>query len=91
MGIVLWIVFGALVGFIADYLDRSVSLSWIERIVVGVVGAVIGGTLASILTTGTLNLTAAAGFDLISIALAVIGSLIALFAWKRIGHRTSVA
>jgi uncharacterized membrane protein YeaQ/YmgE (transglycosylase-associated protein family) len=83
MGILLWIIFGALVGFIADYIDKSINLSWLERTVVGIVGAVIGGTLASFLTTGSLSVTAAAGFDIVSIVLAVIGALIAIFAWKR--------
>jgi uncharacterized membrane protein YeaQ/YmgE (transglycosylase-associated protein family) len=46
--IILWVIFGAIVGFIADYLDKSVTLSWVERIVVGVVGAVIGGTIANL-------------------------------------------
>ena len=90
MGILMWIIFGAIVGFIADYIDKSVALSWPERIVVGVVGAVVGGTLATLLTTGTLDFTAANGFDLISIVLAVVGALIALFVWKRVGHRTAV-
>lgn len=84
MSILLWIVFGALVGFVADYIDSSVHLSWLERVVAGVVGAVVGGTLASLLTTGSLDITAAAGFDLISIVVAVVGSLIAIFAWKRV-------
>ena len=84
MGIILWIIFGAIVGFIADYIDSSVSLSWVERIVVGVVGAVVGGTLASFLTGGGLNFTAAGGFDIVSIVVSVIGALIALFVWKRV-------
>ena len=87
MGILLWIIFGAIVGFIADYIDSSVTLSWVERTIVGIVGAVVGGSIASLLTTGSLSLTAAGGFDLISIVLAVIGSLITLFIWKRAFHR----
>lgn len=83
ISIILWIIFGAVVGFIADYLDRSVVLSWVERTVVGIVGAVVGGTLAQLLTTGTISLTAAGGFDLVSIIISVIGALIALFVWKR--------
>lgn len=87
MGIILWIIFGALVGFIADYIDKSVSLTWVERTIVGIVGAVVGGTLASLLTTGSLNITAVGGFDLMSIILAVIGALVALFVWKRVVRR----
>lgn len=84
MSILLWIIFGALVGFIADYIDSSVHLSWIERTAVGIVGAVIGGTVATLITTGNLNITAAAGFDVMSIILAVVGALVAIFAWKRL-------
>ncbi len=90
MGILMWIVFGAIVGFIADYIDSSVHLSWVERVVVGVVGAVVGGTLASLFTTGSLNITAAAGFDLVSIILAVVGALVALFVWKRVVRQKTV-
>jgi uncharacterized membrane protein YeaQ/YmgE (transglycosylase-associated protein family) len=83
MNIILWIIFGAIVGFLADYIDKSVTLTWIERTVVGIVGAVIGGTLANLLTTGSLDITAAAGFNIVSIIISVIGALIALFIWKR--------
>lgn len=83
MNILLWIVFGALVGFIADYIDKSIHLSWLERIIVGIVGAVVGGTLATLVTTGNLDVTAAVGFDIMSIILALVGALIAIFVWKR--------
>lgn len=86
MNILLWIIFGALVGFIADYIDSSVHLSWLERIVVGIVGAMVGGTLATLITTGNLDFTAASGFNILSIIIAVVGALIAIFAWKKVGH-----
>lgn len=84
MTILFWIIFGALAGFLADLIDKSVTLSWIERILVGIVGAVVGGTLYRLLTTGSLDFTAAAGFDLVSIIVAVVGGLIALFVYKRV-------
>ncbi len=84
ISIIVWIVFGAVVGFIADALDSSVALSWPERIVVGVVGAVVGGTLAHLLTTGSLDLASAASFDLVSIIISVVGALISIFVWKRV-------
>jgi uncharacterized membrane protein YeaQ/YmgE (transglycosylase-associated protein family) len=84
MTLLFWILFGAIAGFLADMIDRSVSLTWIERILVGVVGAVVGGTLYHLLTTGDLDITAAAGFDFISIVVAVVGGLIALFVYKRV-------
>lgn len=91
LSILLWIVFGALIGFIADYIDKSVTLGWLERIVVGIVGAFVGGTLASLFTGGGFDLTASAGFDVVSIVLAVLGALVALFVWKRIRGKRVVA
>lgn len=86
MNILLWIIFGAIVGFIADYFDKSVSLSWLERTFVGVIGSVVGGTVAHLVTTGQLDITAANGFDIVSIIIAVLGALLSLFIWKRIRH-----
>ncbi len=90
MSIILWVIFGAIVGFIADMLDSSVALSWPERIVVGVVGAVVGGTIAHLLTTGSLDLASAASFDIVSLIVSVIGALISIFVWKRV-RRSTVA
>lgn len=83
VSLILWAIFGAVVGFIADYIDRSIALNWTERVIVGVVGAVLGGSVAQLLTTGTVGVSAAAGFDFVSIIVAVLGALGALFVWKR--------
>jgi uncharacterized membrane protein YeaQ/YmgE (transglycosylase-associated protein family) len=88
--ILMWIVFGAIVGFIADYLDRSVQLSWLERIAVGVVGAIVGGSVAQLLTTGEIGITGAASFDIVSMIVAILGALGALFVWKRVRGTRSV-
>jgi uncharacterized membrane protein YeaQ/YmgE (transglycosylase-associated protein family) len=65
-------------------------LTWGERIIVGIVGSVVGGIVASMLATGNPSLTPAAGFDLLSIIFAVGGALIALFAWKRMVRRPRI-
>ena len=82
--ILLWIVFGALAGFIIDYIDKSVALSWPERIGVGVVGAFVGGLIANLLTTGTFTLTASNDFNIVSVVVAVLGGLVALYIYKRV-------
>ena len=83
MNIIWWVVFGAIAGFLADMLDRSVVLSWPERIIVGIVGAFVGGFIANLISTGSLALTASNDFNLMSIILAVVGGLVALFIYKR--------
>lgn len=83
MNIILWVLFGALAGFLADLIDKSVALSWPERIGVGIVGAFVGGLLTNLITTGTFSLTGSNDFDIISILVAVVGALLALFVYKR--------
>lgn len=91
MGLLLWIIFGAVIGFIADMFDRSVTLSWLERTIVGVVGSVVGGSIYRLITTGDLGLTASNNFDLMSIVVAIAGALISLFVWKRFVRGGAVA
>ena len=90
MSIILWIIFGAIVGFIADAIDKSVSLTWVERIVVGIVGAVVGGTVAHIVTTGSFDLASAASFDIVSIVISILGALASVFVWKRVRGTKSI-
>ncbi len=84
MNIILWIVFGAIAGFIADAIDKSVSLSWPERIGVGIVGAFVGGLLTTLITTGNLALTGSNDFSIVSMLVAIVGALAALFVYKRV-------
>ena len=70
MGIILWIIFGALVGWIASMLmESSGGLVW--DIVVGIVGAVIGGWIMSVLGGSPIN-----GFNLYSFLIALLGACI---------------
>jgi uncharacterized membrane protein YeaQ/YmgE (transglycosylase-associated protein family) len=47
--LVLWIVVGGIAGVLADWLVRSVRLGLVESIVVGILGAFIGGWLFGVL------------------------------------------
>lgn len=70
MGIILWIVFGGLVGWVASLVMKSdQSLIW--DIIVGILGAVIGGFLMSLLGESDVN-----GFNLYSFVVALIGACI---------------
>lgn len=87
MNIILWVVFGALAGFLVDVIDRSIHLSWPERIGVGIVGAFMGGLIANLVTTGTFALSGSNDFNIINIILAIVGGLVALFIYKRTVRR----
>ena len=70
MGIILWIIFGAIAGWIASAIMKS-NDGIIMDIILGIVGAVIGGWIMSALGTGGVS-----GFNLYSLVVAVFGAVI---------------
>lgn len=70
MGILLWIIFGAIVGWVASLL-MGTNEGLLLNIILGIVGAVIGGWLMSFL--GQTGIT---GFNLYSMMVAVLGAVI---------------
>ena len=73
MGILLWIVLGALAGWIADIIMKS-SHGMIEDIVLGIVGAFVGGFVMNFF--GQPGVT---GFNIYSLIVAVIGAIVLIF------------
>jgi uncharacterized membrane protein YeaQ/YmgE (transglycosylase-associated protein family) len=79
MGILAWIVLGLIAGAIAKAIyPGSQDSSILGTMLLGIVGAFIGGSLYTLLTTGSLALTAV-GFTFGGVALAVVGAIIALW------------
>ncbi|HSX18979.1 MAG TPA: GlsB/YeaQ/YmgE family stress response membrane protein [Candidatus Saccharimonadales bacterium] len=75
MSIVSWILLGLVVGLIANALDpKPASGGIIGAILLGIVGAIVGGFLGQVVLG-----TGITGFNLGSIVIALIGSLIVLF------------
>ncbi|MCL5960558.1 MAG: GlsB/YeaQ/YmgE family stress response membrane protein [Chloroflexi bacterium] len=76
MSILTWIILGLIVGFVASRLMGAGGYGIIGDIVVGILGAVLGGWLASPLLG--IDVT---GINLTSIAIGIVGAviLIALF------------
>jgi uncharacterized membrane protein YeaQ/YmgE (transglycosylase-associated protein family) len=74
MGILSWIVLGAIAGWLAGMLVRGdEGLGVIGHIVLGIVGALVGGFLASVL----FNVNPIDGaFDISSIVVATIGAVL---------------
>lgn len=75
MGLLSWIILGLIAGVIARALVGR-GLGLIETIVAGIVGAVLGGFLASALGTGN------TGLDVGSIAFATAGAIVVIIVWR---------
>ncbi|MGH3074321.1 MAG: GlsB/YeaQ/YmgE family stress response membrane protein [Gaiellales bacterium] len=82
MGILAWIVLGAIAGFIANLLVGGRE-GIIGTIILGIVGAVVGGWIASaVFHKGDVS-----GLNLESIVIAVLGSILVLFAVRALRGR----
>jgi len=75
MNILLWIVFGALTGWLASILMKSdANQGTVTDIIMGVIGAFVGGMIMNMV--GEPGVT---GFNLYSIIVAVIGACVVIF------------
>ena len=74
MGLVAWIIFGAIAGWVASKLTgRDDQQGCLMNIVVGVIGAFIGGAIVGLFTGGF-----SIGFNLTSFVVAVVGAVLLL-------------
>jgi uncharacterized membrane protein YeaQ/YmgE (transglycosylase-associated protein family) len=75
MGLITWIIFGALAGWVASMIAGSDERQGcFLNIVVGVVGALIGGIIVEFVTGRGFSF----GFNLSSFVVAVIGAIVLL-------------
>ena len=78
MGILTWIIFGLIAGSIANFLDSNPSQGGLlGSIVLGIVGAVVGGWLGEVLFGVTVT-----GFNLSSFIVAIAGAAVLLLAGR---------
>ena len=88
MNLLSWIVLGLLAGAIAKFVIPGHDGGGIlGTLLLGIIGAFIGGSLAMFFTTGQLSLTATT-LSIPGIALAVVGAIIAVFLWRMVTRRT---
>jgi uncharacterized membrane protein YeaQ/YmgE (transglycosylase-associated protein family) len=86
MGILAWIVLGAIAGFIANMIFGG-NEGVIGTILLGIVGAVVGGFLAGTV----LKVADVTGLNIESIVVSVIGAIVVLAAWRMFsGRRATV-
>jgi uncharacterized membrane protein YeaQ/YmgE (transglycosylase-associated protein family) len=80
MGIISWIILGLVVGALAKWIMPVKDPGGIIiTIVIGIVGALIGGFLSSLVGLGTVT-----GLNLGSIIIALVGALILLWLYRMV-------
>lgn len=80
MGFIAWIVLGGLAGWVASMVaGTNARMGLVANVVVGVLGAVVGGWIFSLF--GRHGVT---GLNFYSFAVALVGASVLLFVFKRI-------
>lgn len=82
MGIISWIVLGAIAGFLANMIVGGRE-GLIGTIILGIVGALVGGyTAQALFHKGDVT-----GVNIESIVISVIGAIVVLFVWRAFTRR----
>lgn len=83
MGFILWIIFGAIAGWIASLVMKTnSSQGTVADIVLGIIGAVVGGFLM-----GLVGQSGVTGFNIYSLAVAVIGAIVVIYVGRIVRNR----
>ena len=77
MGIIAWIVVGAIAGYLATLITGNRE-GIVMTVILGIVGAVVGGWLAGVF----LNLKDPTGINVETIVVSVVGALVVVFVWN---------
>lgn len=80
MGILSWIIFGLIAGIIAKWImPGKENVGIIVTIILGIVGAVVGGYISTFFGFGKVY-----GFNFGSFVVAVIGAIVVLYIFKKV-------
>lgn len=83
MGIVLWIIFGAIAGWLASVIMKTNATQGIlYDVIFGIVGAVVGGFLM-----GLVGQAGVTGFNMYSMLVAVIGACVVIYVGRMLRNR----
>jgi uncharacterized membrane protein YeaQ/YmgE (transglycosylase-associated protein family) len=83
MGLILSLVMGFIVGAITGFLMKS-NYPWYVDVILGIIGAVVGGWLSSLLFGVDLT----TGFNLTTLVVSVIGAIIVVALYRLITRRS---
>ena len=83
MSLLAWIVLGLVAGFSASKMVSGTGQGAVMDIVLGVIGAVIGGWLFN-----TFGMAGVSGFNLYSLLVAVVGAIVLLVVYHALSRST---
>jgi len=83
MSVLSWVLLGLIAGFIGSKIVNRSGQGLLLDIVLGIVGAVLGGFLFS-----AIGATGITGFNLYSMFVAVVGAVVVLWAYHAISGRS---
>jgi uncharacterized membrane protein YeaQ/YmgE (transglycosylase-associated protein family) len=90
MNIIAWAILGILAGAIGKAIYPGYQGGGIlSTMILGIIGAFVGGSLFTLLQTGQLQLTAAS-LSIPGLFVAVIGSIVAIYLWGLLTSRSRV-
>jgi uncharacterized membrane protein YeaQ/YmgE (transglycosylase-associated protein family) len=82
VNIIVWILFGALVGWIASLImSTNAEQGMVKNILIGIGGALVGGWLARLFGLGSVD-----GFDAVSLLIAIAGAVMIIAILKAAQH-----
>ncbi|MGO9039649.1 MAG: GlsB/YeaQ/YmgE family stress response membrane protein [Steroidobacteraceae bacterium] len=84
MSFLIWIVFGLIAGFIASKLVNKSGDGMLLDILLGIVGAVVGGWLFNVF-----GMPGVTGFNVYSVVVAVIGATVLLIVYHALTRRSA--
>ncbi len=83
MSIIIWLILGLIAGFIASKIVNKSGQGLMLDIVLGIVGAVVGGFLFSLIGAAPVT-----GLNIYSIIVAVIGAVVVLWVYHAVTGRS---
>jgi len=80
MGVISWIILGLIAGFIASKIVNRTGSGLILDLVLGMIGAAVGGFIFS----GLLGMPGITGLNIWSIIVSVIGAIVVLWIYEKL-------
>ncbi len=88
MGLIAWLVVGAIAGFIASrVVPGDEGYGWLGGLIAGIIGALVGGFILAAITGEDWT----TGINIPTLLAAIVGAIIVVFLWQMVsGRRKSV-